>query len=123
MCSGNCNISLNTLNKEMRGRISNAPKISRSDFAEGDIYAKSLFAYYLNPNGFLDALRVNGIEVDSSSIYDEILGLSELSKSGQDIKGFLTDEIGNPIYFDYSKIVGSIPISKKQLVKNPIIFI
>ena len=123
MCSGGCNISLKELNGNLRKQISGAQKISKKDFVAGKPEAIAMYAYYLNPEGFLKAFRAKGIEIDSSNIAEEVSVLGFMSEEGSDERGEMPDEYGNSLPFNFVEIINSIQLPKKALGRNNIQFI
>lgn len=115
MCCKACKPSLRTPKRGGAQSCTVLP-FSFADVKNGDIGAIALMTYNLNAKGVLDALRVQGINLDSSTITDELLALGELSKLGLDLKGYLEDEGGNPLPFNFSQTIRSVRVSKRALL-------
>lgn len=117
-----CSIEASQLTKKCREKIVSSPKISKKDFISGDLYAKSLFVYYLAPDKLIKALNDIGIYFNADNYEKELLGLSLANKKGLDLNGTMKDENGKPIIFDFSKIIGATEIKKEDIKNNPITF-
>tara|TARA_R110000824_G_scaffold284734_1_gene472970 strand:+ start:3943 stop:4314 length:372 start_codon:yes stop_codon:yes gene_type:complete len=123
MCSGGCNISLKELNGDLRSQIAMKQKISKDDFIAGKPETIAMYAYFLNPKGFLEAFRDKGINFDADNLAQEIGILGFMSEEGSDESGEMPDDNGKPLPFNFMEIVNSIRLPKKALGSNNIQFI
>jgi hypothetical protein len=79
------------------------------------------FAFNVDRAEFTAAFAKIGLSVKTQEDLD---GLAELHRTKGDVKGFIKNTKGKPIYFDVLKIVKNINITKDELqraLKNKVI--
>lgn len=123
MCGCSINLGQVLESVENRQEICQKLKLDKAKFMAGDLYEISKFAYIVNPQGFKDKLATVGLSFNDAKLEEELLALTELHKTGNDLNGLLVDKNGNKIIFDYLSLIQTLPLKRETIDKTKFCFI
>lgn len=91
--------------------------ISKSKLKDGDVYEKLRFLYNADPDRFENVFSFIDF---SNKPEDELISLSNLSKSGGDVSGKLKID-GKPFVFNVDDLISKVRIRHQRLAQSNII--